>query len=195
MKFRNSWNYLYFRKMINNNNEFKNIYAKYAVFVYNISLNYLQNTEDAEEITQDVFIQLNDSLSKFKYNSTLKTWVYRITINKCLDFIKYKNSQKRWYIYGNKSNNEKEILNFSNFDHPGIILENQENAAVLFQIINQLSENQKTAFILSKVEELNNSEIAAIMELSISSVESLIFRAKVNLREKLSVLFKNYRKK
>lgn len=181
--------------MITNNYDFKNIYTKYAVFVHNISLNYLQNTEDAEEITQDVFVQLNDSLSKFKHNSTLKTWIYRITINKCLDFIKYKNSQKRWYIYGSKSHNEREFLNFSNFDHPGIAIENQENATVLFQIINQLSENQKTAFLLSKVEELNNSEIAAIMELSISSIESLIFRAKANLKEKLSVKYENHRKK
>ena len=46
--------------MINDNYYFNNIYAKYAVFAYNIMLNYLQNTEDAEEITQDVFIQLHD---------------------------------------------------------------------------------------------------------------------------------------
>jgi RNA polymerase sigma factor (sigma-70 family) len=86
-------------------------------------------------------------------------------------------------------------LNHSNFDHPGIAIENQENAAILFQTINQLKDNQKTAFLLSKLEELSNAEIAAIMELSISSVESLIFRAKTNLKEKLSNKFEIYRKK
>jgi len=187
--------YKYFRDMSENNYDFNNIYAKYAVFVYNIALNYLQNTEDAEEITQDVFIQVNGSLMKFEHNSTIKTWIYRITINKCLDFIKFKNSQKRWFIYGKKSNDEKDVLKLSNFDHPGIAIENQESAAVLFEIINQLTENQKTAFLLSKVEELSNAEIAAIMELSISSVESLIFRAKNKLKEKLSNKFENYRKK
>ena len=187
--------YNYFRDMSENNYDFNNIYTKYAVFVYNIALNYLQNTEDAEEITQDVFIQVNQSLKKFEHNSTIKTWIYRITINKCLDFIKFKNSQKRWYVYGKKSSDEKEILNHSNFDHPGIAIENQENAAILFQTINQLKDNQKTAFLLSKVEELSNAEIAAIMELSISSVESLIFRAKTNLKEKLSNKFEIYRKK
>ena len=187
--------YNYFRDMSENNYDFNNIYTKYAVFVYNIALNYLQNTEDAEEITQDVFIQVNQSLKKFEYNSTIKTWIYRITINKCLDFIKFKNSQKRWYVYGKKSSDEKEILNHSNFDHPGIAIENQENAAILFRTINELKDNQKTAFLLSKVEELSNAEIAAIMELSISSVESLIFRAKTNLKEKLSNKFEIYRKK
>ena len=187
--------YNYFRDMSDNNYDFNNIYTNYAVFVHNIALNYLQNTEDAEEITQDVFIQVNQSLKKFEHNSTIKTWIYRITINKCLDFIKFKNSQKRWYVYGKKSSDEKEILNHSNFHHPGIAIENQENAAILFQTINQLKDNQKTAFLLSKVEELSNAEIAAIMELSISSVESLIFRAKTNLKEKLSNKFEIYRKK
>ena len=187
--------YNYFRDMSENYYDFNNIYTKYAVFVYNIALNYLQNTEDAKEITQDVFIQVNQSIKKFEHNSTIKTWIYRITINKCLDFIKFKNSQKRWYVYGKKSRDEKEILNHSNFDHPGIAIENQENAAILFQTINELKDNQKTAFLLSKVEELSNAEIAAIMELSISSVESLIFRAKTNLKEKLSKKFEIYRKK
>jgi len=58
-----------------------------------------------------------------------------------------------------------------------------------------LSENQKTAFILSKIDGLSNPEIAAIMQLSVSSVESLIFRAKATLKEKLAKKFEAYRKK
>ncbi len=163
--------------------------------VYNIAINYLQNIEDAEEITQDVFIQLHESLSKFKEQSTLKTWIYRITINKCLDFIKHKNSQKRFFIFGKKSQNEFEIQNISTFEHPGILLENQENAAILFKVINELNEKQKTAFILTKLDGLSNPEIAEIMQVSISSVESLIFRAKSSLKEKLSNKFEEYHKK
>jgi RNA polymerase sigma-70 factor (ECF subfamily) len=74
-------------------------------------------------------------------------------------------------------------------------MEKKEDAEVLFGVINQLNENQKTAFLLSKVDGLSNPEIAAIMQVSISSVESLVFRAKVALKEKLSVKFDNYRKK
>ena len=82
------------------NRDFEKLYNQYSVLVYNLALNYLQNVEDAEEITQDVFIQINNSLSKFQEKSSLKTWIYRITINKCLDFIKHKNSQKRFFIFG-----------------------------------------------------------------------------------------------
>ena len=177
------------------NKDFEKLYNQYNVLVYNLALNYLQNIEDAEEITQDVFIQINNSLSNFQEKSSLKTWIYRITINKCLDFIKHKNSQKRFFIFGKKSQNEFEISNVSNFEHPGILLENKEKSKLLFEIINELGENQKTAFLLSKVDGLSNPEIAIIMELSISSVESLVFRAKTILKEKLSNKFEEYRKK
>lgn len=178
-----------------NATDFENLYNQYKILVYNIALNYLQNIEDAEEITQDVFVQLHQSIGKFQNNSTLKTWIYRITINKCLDFIKHKNSKKRFFIFGTKSNSEFELHKVSNFEHPGILMENKEDAEVLFGVINELSENQKTAFVLSKLDGLSNPEIAAIMELSISSVESLVFRAKSTLKEKLSIKFENYRKK
>ncbi|MES2747951.1 MAG: RNA polymerase sigma factor [Bacteroidota bacterium] len=176
-------------------NDFQSIYNQYNVLVYNVALNYLQNVEDAEEITQDVFVQVHQSLHQFKSNATLKTWIYRITINKCLDFIKHKNSKKRFFIFGKKSDAEFELQKVSTFEHPGIVMENKENAELLFSVINQLSENQKTAFLLSKLDGLSNPEIAAIMEVSISSVESLVFRAKSTLKEKLSEKFEQYSKK
>ncbi len=178
-----------------NSQDFQTLYKNYNALVYNVALHYLQNIEDAEEITQDVFVQLHESLSKFKEKSSLKTWIYRITINKCLDFIKHKNSKKRFFVFGKKSQNEFEILNTSNFEHPGILLENKENAVILFKVINELNENQKTAFILSKIDGLSNPEVAEIMQISISAVESLVFRAKSTLREKLLNKFQEYRKK
>jgi RNA polymerase sigma factor (sigma-70 family) len=177
------------------NKDFEKLYNQYSILVYNLALNYLQNIEDAEEVTQDVFIQINNSLSKFQEKSSLKTWIYRITINKCLDFIKHKNSQKRFFIFGKKSQNEFEIENVSNFEHPGILMENKEKSKLLFEIINELGENQKTAFLLSKIDGLSNPEISEIMKLSISSVESLVFRAKSTLKEKISNKFEEYRKK
>jgi len=181
--------------MSNINSEFIKIYNQYKVLVYNVALHYLQNVEDAEEITQDVFVQVHNSLDSFNKKSSLKTWIYRITINKSLDFIKHKNSAKRFFIFGKKSENKSELNNISTFEHPGIALENKENAAILFKVINELTENQKTAFILSKLDGLSNPEISEIMNVSISSVESLVFRAKSTLREKLNNKFENYRKK
>jgi len=176
--------------------DFNTLYNQYSTLVYNLALHYLQNVEDAEEITQDVFLQVFQSLAIFRSDSSIKTWIYRITINKSLDFIKHKKSKKRFFIFGTKTDSEIEWNQLSNFEHPGIALENKENAAILFQVINlTLTENQKTAFILSKLDGLSNPEIASIMELSVSSVESLIFRAKTSLKDKLQKKFENYRKK
>ncbi len=174
---------------------FEQIYKDNCQLVYNLALHYVQNSEDAEEITQDVFIKIHQSLSTFHNKSNLKTWIYRITINTSLDFIKMKNSKKRIFIFGNKNQNKNEYLKTSNFEHPGILMENQENAKILFDAIHTLTENQKTAFLLSKLEGLSNPEIATIMNLSISAVESLIFRGKATLREKLEKKFIEYHKK
>jgi len=178
-----------------NQTHFEKLYQEYRVLVFNVALNYLQNLEDAEEITQDVFVKVYHSLENFNQKSSFKTWIYRITINQCLDFVKKKNSQKRFFIFGKKSQNEQEYLNTATFEHPGILMEKQEEAKILFEVINTLTENQKTAFLLSKLDGLSNPEIAEIMQLSVSSVESLIFRAKTALQEKLAEKFKNYRKK
>lgn len=175
--------------------DFQNIYQQYMLLVYNLALHYIQNIEDAEEITQDVFVKVHESLHKFSGKSSIKTWIYRITVNKSLDFIKHKKSAKRFFIFGKKSENEREFQNHSNFEHPGIALEKKENAAILFAVINELNENQKTAFILSKLDGLSNPEIAEVMSLSISSVESLIFRAKKMLQQNLANKFEDYRKK
>ncbi len=178
-----------------NANLFEKIYHDYQSMVFNVALNYMQNIEDAEEITQDVFVKIHNGLENFNQKSSYKTWIYRITINQCLDCIKQKNSQKRFFIFGKKSQNEQEYLNISTFEHPGILMEKKEDAALLFEVINSLTENQKTAFLLSKLDGQSNTEIAEIMELSISSVESLIFRAKASLQIKLEEKFTHYRKK
>jgi len=181
--------------METNRQSFNRVFFEYRILVYNLALHYVTNAEDAEEVTQDVFVKMHQSLHKFAEQSSIKTWIYRITVNCCLDFIKHKNSKKRFFIFGRKHDDEKQYAQLPDFEHPGIILENKETAKVLFAAISELTENQKTAFILSKVEGLGNQEISQVMELSISSVESLLFRAKKTLQDKLAVKFDEYSRK
>ncbi|HEX8516104.1 MAG TPA: RNA polymerase sigma factor [Bacteroidia bacterium] len=174
---------------------FNEIYEQYKDKVFNITMGYVQNPEDAEDITQDVFVEVHRSLCKFEGRSSLSTWIYRIAINRSLDLIKSRKRKKRFAfitsIFEEAVPGKNEL---SDFHHPGIALENKENAALLFKEIQSLPENQKTAFLLSKVEGLKNSEISEIMQLSVSSVESLLFRSKQNLQKQLSHYFKNDRK-
>ena len=161
---------------------FDEIYFEHHKMVFNLAMHYVQNIEDAEEITQDVFVKVFDNLNTFKKQSSLKTWVYRITINQSLDFIKGKNAQKRNFLYSIFSINDSNFkFQPSNFNHPGIELELKEACQKIFEAINQLSDNQKTALILLKIEDKSQAETSEIMILNVKALESLFQRAKNNL--------------
>jgi len=161
---------------------FDEIYFEHHKMVFNLALHYAQNIEDAEEITQDVFLKVFDNLHTFKKQSSLKTWVYRITINQSLDFIKGKKAQKSNFLSSIFSINDSNFkFQPSNFNHPGIELEQKEACQKIFEAINQLSDNQKTALILLKIEDKSQAETAEIMNLNIKALESLFQRAKNNL--------------
>lgn len=178
------------KKIIENDREaFKELYDNFSSRVYNTIIGILQNPEDAEDITQEVFIQIFRSIQNFKQDSSLSTWIYRITVNKAFELIRSRKRKKRFAIV--KSIFEKEEVEEPvDFLHPGIIEENKERGKILFKAIDKLSEKQKTAFILSKIENLSRKEICDIMKLSLSSVESLIFRAKENLKKGLYSYYK-----
>jgi len=116
--------------------------------VYNLALGYVQNKEDAEDITQEVFVKLYQNLHKYdSAAASVKTWVYRIAINQCLDFIKARQTKKRLgFIVSlfSKESNES-LAEAKHFNHPGIAAENKEELQKLFSIIYQLPPNQRTA--------------------------------------------------
>ena len=168
---------------------FQVLYGSYSSRVYNTALSYLQNAEDAEEITQDVFLEIHRSAGKFEERSSVSTWIYRIAVSKSLDKLKHRKRKKRaailLRIFGPTGEIEHDV---PNFDHPGVLLERKEEARLLFQAIDQLPEKQKAAYVLTYAEALPTKEVAEILQLSTKAVESLLQRAKVNLRKYLSTL-------
>jgi len=171
---------------------YRQVYDQYSSRVYNTALGYLQNATDAEDITQEVFVEVFRSVDKFRGGASIGTWVYRIAINKCLDHIKHGKRKKRFGIMRSLfgGSNEEQALPLPDFHHPGIELENKERAAILFKAIGQLNENQQTAFILTHIEDLSQKEAAEVMDISVKALESLIQRAKANLRDKLKDFYK-----
>ena len=184
------------RLKMNEPQAFNALVELFSKKVYNTCIGLLQNSEDAQDVTQEIFITIHLNIKDFKEESSLSTWIYRISINKCLEFIRKKNRKKRSGIFKSifTSDGEKAIENHSDFIHPGVLLENQERAKVLFKAIEMLPEQQKTAYILHKLEQVSYNEISNIMEVSLSSVESLLFRAKQNLKKNLAVYYKENEK-
>lgn len=175
---------------------FKQLVESFQHKVYNTCTGILQSSEDAEEITQDVFIEVYNSITKFDERSSLSTWIYRISINKSLDKLRHNKRKKRFGKVFRLFQSEKDdrTIDKPNFIHPGIQLEQKELSAILFIAIDELPEKQKTAYILHNIEGVPYQEIAEIMQTTVSSVESLLFRSKENLRKLLNDYYqKNYK--
>lgn len=165
---------------------FKQVVLAFQDRVYNTCLGFVHREAEAEDLAQEVFIEVYKSVSRFRKDSRLSTWIYRIAVSKSLEHIRRQKRQKRRAFFQAMMGGEADLTTVSDtIPHPGIQLENQERGKVLFQAIDQLPEKQKTAFTLNKVEGLSYQEISEIMNTSLSSVESLIFRARKNLQKKL----------
>ena len=163
---------------------FKELVDEWQDMVYNTALGIVQNADDADDITQDVFIQVYQSVSSFKGESKFSTWLYRIVITKSLDHLKKKKRKKRFgFMQSLFGNNSDEEIHPEEFNHPGVLMENKESAAELFKALQQLPDKQRIAFTLHRLEAQRHQDIAAVMELSVTAVESLIARAKGNLRQ------------
>lgn len=157
----------------------KTIYDEYQHIVYNLCLQYVQNQEDAQDISQEVFLTIFQKKDTFKNECKLSTWIYRIAINKCIDFNKAQKTKKRFaFITSLFTENNDLKHEVSHFDHPGIALENKETFNKIFERINKLPPQQKTAIILHKIEQKTQIETAEIMNISAKAVESLVQRAK-----------------
>jgi RNA polymerase sigma-70 factor (ECF subfamily) len=167
---------------------FSQLIDAYQQKVFGTCISFVPNKEDAEDIAQEVFLEVFKSISKFKGDAKLSTWIYKIATNKCLEFIRKRNAKKRFAfmqtILGNEIPIDKTSY-FTEINHPGIILENKEKSAIVFKAINKLPENQRVIFTLAKIDGRSYQEIVEITGKSLSSVESILFRAKKGLQVKL----------
>lgn len=175
---------------------FNALYDKFQSQVFRTAFGYFQNTSDAREIVQDVFVEVYRSAGRFNNMSNLSTWLYRITVNKSLDRLRFQKSAKRFSFFSAIFLDENSKLRDSipdDSDH-GIETDQKESEKIIHQAMNKLSAAQKTAFVLTQVDDLSGKEAAEIMNTTSKAVESLIQRAKANLRKELGKIYDNRRK-
>jgi RNA polymerase sigma-70 factor (ECF subfamily) len=166
---------------------FKSLVAEHQEMVINTCYRFVFNREDAEDLAQDVFVEVFRSLEQFREEAKLSTWIYRIAVTKSLDHLRRLKRKKRFSslkrIIGVADPAEDIAAPFT--DNPAETLAGSERARILQDALNSLPDSQKTAFLLSKQEGYSNQEIADILKTSVSAVESLVHRAKKNLHDKL----------
>jgi RNA polymerase sigma-70 factor, ECF subfamily len=171
---------------------FRELVETYQRMVINTCYGMVHHREDAEDLAQEVFIEVYRSVSSFRHDSKLSTWLYRIAVNKSLNYLRSRKRKRDRFPGESITGNQSRFSRFvdENTPRPGAELEEEQRAALLHKAIDALPDKQKTAFTLNKYEELPYREISDIMEISLSSVESLIHRAKKNLQKKLYVCYK-----
>jgi RNA polymerase sigma-70 factor (ECF subfamily) len=171
---------------------FRQLVEKYQQLVVNTCFGLVHNTEDAEDIAQDVFIEVFLSIHKFRSDSKISTWLYRIAVNRSLNFIR-DNKRRKWFRSVDETNapDGKDAYKISGEPgSPDTDMENSQRTELLHEAIDSLPKNQRVAFTLNKYEDLSYKEISEVMQVSLSSVESLIHRAKKNLQKKLYTCYK-----
>ena len=172
-----------------NPDAWRQLVEQHQLLVFNVCNGFLHNAHDAEDLSQDIFIEVFNSAHKFRGDAKISTWLYRIAVNRSLNFIRNNRKRRFWKeidaLFGFSAPQDKTAFVSSVETEP---METSEQRSLLDKAISQLPENQRIAFRLNKIEELPYAEVAEIMELSLSAIESLIHRARLNLRKKL----KNY---
>jgi len=175
---------------------FKWLVDTYQVMVRNTCYGVVQDFDEAEDVAQEVFIKVFESIDQFRGDARLSTWLYRIALNKSLNR-KKKNKFRGFFsklseVFEGGSIVEQERTRVLS-DQPDEQMESREAMAQIRDAIDSLPDKQKQAFVLHKYEELPHKEIAEIMQTSISSVESLIFRARKELRKQLLTLYNQHK--
>lgn len=170
---------------------FKYMVTSWQDMVFNTALGLVQSEMDAEDVAQEVFVKAWESIDGFKGESKLSTWLYRITVTKSLDFLRGRKRKKRFaYVQSLFGINDELMVDPPDFHHPGVVSEKKQLSASLFKAMATLPEQQKAAFVLSRVEGLNHKEVGEILGASVPAVESLLQRAKLNLRKKLENVYR-----
>ncbi len=172
---------------------FQTLVETYQRMVVNTCLGIVHNKADAEDLAQDVFLEIFRTAENFRGDSKVSTWLYRIATNRSLNMIR-NNKRKRFFqsieeAFTGGRNHGSEISENRN-DQPDQNITDQQRSDLLHRAIDRLPEKQRIAFTLNKYEELPYQQIAEIMEISLASVESLIHRAKKNLQEQLLDCYK-----
>ncbi len=155
------------------------IVKEYQQIVANLTYKLCGNKLDVEEVTQQVFVELYTALPRFRFDSKLSSFIYRITVNvvckmmnKAKRFISTDEYEDRPETPSSDRNAEQEIIH-------------QEQIRQLRTAIGHLKDEQRTALVLYTFEDFSYNQIAEVMQCSLSKVESLIFRAKKNLAKEL----------
>ncbi len=168
------------------------ILHEYAPRVYAIARRMLGTDQDAEDVTQDVLMQMLRKADTFRGEAKVSTWLHRITVNAALEYRRKQAVQRRHQTQAEVDAIPQEILQGPRrrwTAPPDQSMLDRETIRLIEEAIAQLPETYRDVYILADVEGLPNAEIASILELGVPAVKSRLHRARLLMRHTLSPHF------
>lgn len=173
---------------------FRILVEKYQPMIKAIALQMFEREEDQEDFMQEVFVRIHQALPGFRRKSMLSTWIYRIALNHALNLTR-RNKWKFWFTEslgrrGVNDRKDEELNRLPTYSEEGA--EQREMRRILNKAIQRLPENQRIAFVMTRIDGMSYAEVAQVMNLSESAVDSLTQRARQNLRKYLASYYKDF---
>jgi len=171
---------------------FDEIVERYQHKIYGYVKRLVGNETDAEDITQEVFLKALNSLHRFREESSLQTWLFRIATNLCRDAHRRRQREKGWLSLWRQADEQNETEEGGIVDpqddrfNPEKLLLHEELSAMLSQAIEQLPLAMREVLILHDVEQMPYEEIAQALGVPLGTVKSRLFHARARLRESLA---------
>lgn len=159
---------------------FEELVTRYEKRVYAIALRSSGSPEDAADITQEVFLRAWRSMKDFRGDSGFATWLFRITMNQCVDYARHKQSQP---LVQGEDDEERELPLPDTAPSPEEHLENSELGRELAAALDEVSDEHRRIVLLRDVSGMSYTEIAEILEVSEGTVKSRLSRARIALRK------------
>jgi len=177
----------------NNDRAINQFVRTYQSFIIHTALRFLKNYDDADDVAQEVFIKALNSLPKFKRQSSLKTWLYKITVNMCQNELRKKKFVSIFSFGKNNDSNEDDYFDVSSNDpKPDSLLEFKETEAIFVKAYSMLPEKQRETFILRYFEEMPYEEISKLLGTSVGGLKANYFQAIKKITEELKPHYGGY---
>jgi RNA polymerase sigma-70 factor, ECF subfamily len=159
--------------------------------ILNLSYRFLGDRDEAEDLTQDVFLRLYRARESYRPDAKFTTWLYRIASNACLNALRARKGRRSVSLdgFGRESNGTTPApmqLEDPKSEAPSETLLRDEMADRVRKIVNALPDTQRLAIVLNKYQDLSYEEVAEAMDLSVMAVKSLLFRARERIKERLA---------
>jgi len=171
---------------------FRTLVERYQARVYHTVFSLLRNSEEAEDVAQEVFVEVHQTIGRFRGEAALSTWLYRLATSRALKNLRRARAKKRFAYFTSLLGFDNGVLHEPpDHAHPLALLEGQQQLQLLLAHIARLPSQQQVAFTLRHEQELNYEEIAAVLDTTVPAVESLLFRARQTLRKHVQSSFRH----